>query len=94
MIFIVAILFATGPRSRSWSRPESVVLTAVGVGVGVGKFSSTLTDSGPESESVKALFIISLLVKMETDGSRTLRADCRQPVVYGALIAGAAFISG
>ena len=83
-------------RSRSRSRPESVVLT--GVGVGVGKFSSVNfhSDSGPES--VTALFHYFLPShEGNRDGNWTLLADCRHPrwfVVYGALIAGVAFISG
>ena len=77
-----------GLRSRSWSRsrsrPESIVLTGFGVVVGVGKFSSTPTPTRSRSR-LQHFFISSLLVKsrwlvkLETDGNRALRADCRQP---------------
>ena len=56
------------------------------------------SDSGPESESVTALFHYFLSSQEgNKDGNRTLRTDCRQPrwfAVYGALIAELAFVSG
>ena len=51
----------------------------------------------PESEAVAALFMISLLVKMETEmetGHYVLTADSRWFSVYGALIAGVALFLG
>ena len=57
-------------------------------------------DSGSEWESVTALFHYFLASQDGNgDGNRILRADCRHPMVcirfvYGALIAGVAFVSG
>ena len=85
---ILSTKYSPGLRSRSWSRsrslsrPESVVLT--GIGVGVGKFSSTPTPARSRSR-LQDFFIISLLVKMETEiGTEhfVLTADSRWFVVY------------
>ena len=70
-------------RSRSRSRSRQIFIDS---------------DSGPESESVTALFHYFLPSQDENkDGNRTVRAICRRPrwfVVYGALSAGVAFVSG
>ena len=70
-------------RSRSWSRSRKIFIAS---------------DSGPESESVTALFHYFLPGQDGNEnGNRTLRADGRQVCrvgSYGALIAGVAFVSG
>ena len=66
-------------------------------GVGAGKFSSTPTPARSRSR-LQHFFIISFLVKMETKMETehyVLTADCHDGlVVYDALSAGVAFVSG
>ena len=82
-------LSGAGLRSRSLSRPESVVLT--GVGVGVGKFSSI-------QSRLHHFFIISFLVKLETNMETehyVLPADSHDGLPCTVLLLlGVAFVSG
>ena len=78
--------YKSGLRSRSRSRPESVILT--GVGVGVGKFSSTPTPVRSRSR-LRDFFIISFLVKMETELETeyyVLTADIHDGLSYTVLL--------
>ena len=52
------------------SESDSVILTGIGVWVAVGKFSSTPTPARRSRSRLQHFFIISLLVKMETEMDR------------------------